>query len=132
MGTQEVPIMSQKVVYVRRPVMPMFDPDPDPDPVGIVAVAILAIGTLLAGSTIVSPSLWTNLMIMFKPEIAELEKDRLEAQEKMMNTIVIALGIVCIIVLAYIFWRWNTKKKEKAKAFKQYRNMRNRIARMGR
>ena len=124
--------MSQKVVYVRRPVMPMFDPDPDPDPVGLVVVAICAIGAMLAGSTIVSPNLWTNLMIMFKPEIAELEKDRLEAQEKMMNTIIIVIGIVCIIVLAYVFWRWNVKKKEKAKAFKRYRSMRNRIARMAR
>lgn len=109
--------VSQKVVYVRRAITPRYDPDPDPDPdpVGIIAIAICAIGAMLAGSTIVSPSLWTNLMIMFKPEIAELEKDRLEAQEKMMNTIVIALGIVCIIVLAYIFWRWNIQKKEARK-----------------
>ena len=101
--------MSQRPVYVRRPI---FDPDPDPDPVGIVVIAICAIGAMLAGSTIVAPNLWTNLMIMFKPEIAELEKERLEAQEKMMNTLIIALGIVCIIILAYVFWRWNTQKKE--------------------
>lgn len=118
--------MSQKVVYVRRPVMPRYDPDPDPDPVGIIVIAICATVAMLAGSTIVSPNLWTNLMIMFNPKIAELEKDRLEAQEKMMNTIVIALGFVCIIILAYVFWRWNVKKKEA----KKYRNYRNRTLRM--
>lgn len=127
MGITEDCIMSQKVVYVRQRVMPpMFDPDPDPDPVSLIIIAVCAIGTLLAGSTIVSPSLWTNLMIMFKPEIADLEEKRLEAQEKMMNTIVIALGVVCIIVLAYVFWRWNVKKKEA----KKYRNYRNRSLRM--
>jgi len=107
--------MSQKVVYVRRPITPRYDPDPDPDPIGVVAIAICVIGACLAGSTIVSPNLWTNLMIMINPKIADLEKERLEAQEKMMNTLVILLGIVSILVLAYIFWRWNMQKKEAKK-----------------
>ena len=113
--------MSQKTVYVRRAITPRYDPDPDPDPVSLIVIALCAIGVSLAGSTIVSPNLWTNLMIMINPKIAELEKDRLEAQEKMMNTIVIVIGVVAIIVLAYVFWRWNVQKKE-AKRNRNYRN----------
>lgn len=107
--------MSQKVVYVRRPITPRYDPDPDPDPIGVVAIAICVIGVCLGASTVVSPNLWTNLMIMLKPELKELEEERLQAQKDTVNAIMVMLAIVAIMVLAYIWWRWNMQKKEAQK-----------------
>lgn len=113
----------QKVVYVRR--SPIFDPDPSPDPSpSIIVIALCAIGVALAGSTIVSPNLWTNFMIMLKPELKELEEERLKAQEKMMNTLIIVMGIVALIVLVYVFWKWSVKKKERKKAVRSYNKLR--------
>ena len=122
--------MSQKVVYVRRPVMPRFDPDPDPDPLGIVTAAVLIIAVCLGGSTIVAPNLWNNLMTIINPKIGELEEERLKVQKDTINALIIVTAIAAIIILAYIFWRWNTQKKERAKAIKRYRNMRNKTMRM--
>ena len=122
--------MSQKVVYVRRPVMPMFDPDPDPDPLGIVTAAVLIIAVCLGGSTIVAPNLWNNLMTMINPKIGEIEEERLKVQKDTINALIIVTAIAAILILAYIFWKWNTQKKERAKAIKRYRNMRNKTMRM--
>ena len=105
----------QKVVYVRRASTPRYDPDPDPDPIGVIAIALCVIGVSLGASTVVAPDLWKNLMIMLKPELKELEEARLKAHRDTINAIMVMLAIVAILVLAYIWWRWNMQKKEAKK-----------------
>jgi len=107
--------MSQKVVYVRRAITPRYDPDPDPDPIGVIAIAICAIAVSLGASTVVAPNLWINLMTMINPKIGELEEERIKAQKDTVNAIMVMLAIVAILVLAYIWWRWNMQKKETKK-----------------
>ena len=104
--------MSQKVVYVRRGIAPMYDPDPDPDPFGIVGIAILAVIGITGGTLFTNPNIINNILMMFDPELKELEEDRLKAQEETVRMIGIVMALIAIIVVVYIFWRWNTQKKE--------------------
>ena len=112
MGNKEVYEMSQKAVYVRRGIAPMYDPDPDPDPIGVIAIAILAVIGVTGGALFTNPNLVNNFMMMIDPSLKELEEDRLEAQKEMVKTIGIVLALIAIVVVIYIFWRWNTQKKE--------------------
>ena len=50
--------------------------------------------------------------MLLDPELKELEEDRLEAQKEMVKTIGIVLALIAIVVVIYIFWRWNVQKKE--------------------
>lgn len=109
MGSKEVCEMSQRPVYVRRPI---YDPDPDPDPIGVIAIGILAVIGVIGGALFTNPNVLTNLQLMLDPELKEIEEKRIEAQKEMMTIIGIVMVLVAIIVLAYIFWRWNTRKKE--------------------
>jgi len=101
--------MSQKTVYVRRPI---FDPDPDPDPIGVIAIAILAVIGVTGGALFTNPNLVNNFMMMLDPSLKELEKERLEAQQEMVRTIGIVMALIAIVVVIYIFWRWSAQKKE--------------------
>lgn len=118
--------MSQKVVYVRRPIAPRYDPDPDPDPIGVIAIATLALIGVAGGTVLTNPNILNNILMILDPELKDIEEKRLEANKQLMTTIGIVMVIVAVIVLAYIWWRWNTKKKEA----KRYRNYRNRSLRM--
>lgn len=122
MALKEGDVMSQrKVVYVRR--SPMFDPDPDPSP-SLIVIALCAIGVCLAGSTLVAPDIWRDFLILISPQVAEAEKERQEAWKKTMNTLMVVVGLVALIVLAYVFWKWSSKKKERKRARRSYNKIR--------
>lgn len=107
--------MSQKLVYVRRALTPRYDPDPDPDPIGVVAIAILAIIGVAGGTVLTNPNILNNILMMLDPELKEVEEKRIEANKQLMTTVGIVMVLVAVIVLAYIWWRWNMQKKEARK-----------------
>ena len=121
--------MSQKVVYVRKPVLqPIFDPDPDPSP-SIIVTALCIIGVTLAGSVIIKPDLWRNLTMLLKPELIELEEKRQKAWKDTLNAIIIVMGIIAVIIFAYMWWEHSKKAKDRKNMIKRYRSYRNKMLR---
>jgi len=106
----------QKVVYVRRAVSPRYDPDPDPDPIAIIPIAILAIIGVVGGTVLTNPNILNNILMMIDPKLKDIEEERIEAMKHVATAVAIVMVIVALLVLAYIFWRWNTQKKEAKRA----------------
>jgi len=125
--------MSQKVVYIRKPVTPIFDPDPDPDPIAFTTIAFVAIalaGATTTGLAITNPNFFTQLLVTLNPKIGDLAEEQLaQTKEFWRNIMIIAFIILCIVGLL-VYYRYYSHKKEREKAVRRYRNARNRTMRM--
>ena len=132
MGNQEVYIMSQKVVYVRQRIpSPMFDPDPDPIAFSTIALVALILGGITtSGIALGNPNFFTQLLVSINPKIQEMTEEQIKAQREFWNNVVMIVFIILCIVGLLIAYRYFSHKKEREKAFKRYRNMRNKTLRM--
>lgn len=122
--------MSQKVVYRRTPI---FDPDPDPDPIAFSTIALVAIilgGLTTSGIALGNPNFFTQLLVSINPKIQEMTEEQIKAQREFWrNVVMIAFIILCIVGLL-VAYRYFSHKKERDKAIRRNRNMRNRTIRM--
>ena len=122
----------QKVVYVRRPVLPpIYDPDPDP----IAFTTIILVGVILGGLTttgvaIQNPSFFTQLLVTLNPSIKDLAEEQQKAQQEFWRIVLIIAFIILAIVGLFVFYRYYSHKKERDKIRKRYRNARNKTLRM--
>jgi len=124
--------MSQRQVYVRRQVLPPYY-DPDPDPIAFTTIIIAGIllgGLTTAGLSITNPAFFTQLLVTINPKIQELAEEQAEAQKEFWRMVVIIAFIILAIVGLLIFYRYWSHKKDREKAYKRYRNARNRTLRM--
>ena len=125
--------MSQKTVYVRRPVLPPPYFDPDPDPIAFTTILLVAVvlgGLSTAGVAIQNPSFFTQLLVTLNPSIKELAEDQQKAQQEFWRIVLIIAFIILAIVGLFIFYRYWSHKKERKKAIRRYRNARNKTLRM--
>ena len=124
--------MSQKTVYVRRPVIPpYFDPDPDPFALTTIILAGVILGGLTtAGLSITNPAFFTQLLVTINPSMAELAEEQAKAQREFWRMVVIIIFLILCIVGLLFAYRYYTKRKEQKKAIKRYRNFRNKSLRM--
>ena len=83
-----------------------YDPDPDPSPgIGIFILIGLAVGGIGLWT---NPGVINNILMMIRPELIEVEEERLKAQVESIKYICIIVAIIAATIL--LFW-WMTRKK---------------------
>lgn len=83
-----------------------YDPDPDPA-IGIIIGLAIAIFGVVSWT---NPGFLNNLLFAIKPDLMELEEERLKAQQEMWRTILL---IVAICAGIFVLWWWSHYRRKK-------------------